>query len=161
MSNCRFLLLAGALAVAVALSAGPAMATDDPPTPPPPPKPCTDKMRPTSSAGANLIRALRAHVIRGTARDLSCSVTGRGKVTRVRISIARKNGKFCQHLSAKKVFGRKGSCARLTWLPVTGTASWSFRLPKKLTRGTYVIRSRAVDAARNLERPRVRRVVLG
>jgi hypothetical protein len=35
-----------------------------------------------------------------------------------------------------------------------GTAHWTLSLPRRLAHGTYVIRSRAIDAAGNVERKR-------
>ena len=50
------------------------------------------------------------------------------------------------------------SCARNHWIVAHGTSSWSFRLPKRLPGGMYVVRTRAVDFAGNVQRPRTQRL---
>ena len=159
MPNRLALSIATCLAVLVSVGAGAALATDDVPAPPDP-TPCTDDIKPTSTAGAKLAAGVKSRVIRGTAKDLGCSVSGVGAVKTVGISVARKNGAYCQNLAAGGKIGKATWCGRPTWLPAKGTATWTFKLPKKLPKGTYVIRTRAVDADGNVERPKVKRVVV-
>lgn len=153
----RSTLLFAAWVVAAALTAGPAGAQSptDNPVPGTSPGACTDHSRPTSGFTRRAARrAGRRHILRGTARDRGCGVD------RVRISVIRKRGGLCRHLSPKGRMGRRASCSHRRWLHVKGTTRWSFRLPKRLHSGTYVIRTRAVDFAHNVQRPRTRRLRL-
>ena len=154
----RPVLLFAAWVAAAALTAGPAAAQSptDNPVPGAPPGACADHSRPTSGFTRRAARrAGHRHILRGNARDRGCGVD------RVTISVARKLGRRCRVLSPKRRLGHRTSCARRHWLPVRGTTRWSFRLPKRLTKGTYVIRTRAVDFAGNVQRPRRHRIRLG
>jgi hypothetical protein len=149
-----------ALVIAGALTAGPASAQSptDNPVPGVQPGHCTDHVSPTSSftrkAARRAGRPRGRRVLRGTARDVGCGVD------QVMISVQRKRGHACKTLFRKGRLLRKTSCARRHWLPARGTAHWSFRLPKRLPRGRYVVRTRAIDFAGNVQRPRVRRLRL-
>jgi hypothetical protein len=150
------------LALAIAsVAAVPAMATDDVPAPPAPPVQsappatgglgtCTDTSRPTSHISTRAAGAASKHVVRGTTSDRGCGVAGRGTVARVTVSVSRKRGARCQYMSSKGRLGSAKSCARPTWLAARGSSQWSFRLPKSLSRGAYVVRVRALDSAGNV-----------
>jgi hypothetical protein len=81
-------------------------------------------------------------------------------VDKVTISVLRRHGRKCRNLTSKKRLGRRTRCSKRRWLPVRGATRWSFRLPKKLPRGRYVIRTRAVDFAGNVQVPHARRLRL-
>jgi hypothetical protein len=60
----------------------------------------------------------------------------------------------------KRLARRAMRCSKHRWLPVRGTTHWSFRLPKRLPKGRYVIRTRAIDFAGNVQHSRTRRLRL-
>jgi hypothetical protein len=87
--------------------------------------------------------------VRGTARDRGCS----GAIARVTVAVARRTGGGgCRYLQASGRLGPGTSCRRPTYVAAAGTAAWSLRTARPLPRGTYVVRSRAIDAAGNVER---------
>jgi hypothetical protein len=45
----------------------------------------------------------------------------------------------------------KNRCTKRKWLAAKGTASWTFKLKKKLPKGSYVLFSRAIDAKAKVE----------
>jgi hypothetical protein len=113
---------------------------------PPPPRGCVDRRAPQSKFSA---RATRRHAIavRGTARDSGCA----HKVARVTVAIARRaGGARCQYLLASGLLGPRGKCRRAVYVTTRGTAKWSFT-SRRLPAGVYLIRSRAIDAAGNVE----------
>jgi hypothetical protein len=143
--------------VAAAVGAAPAgaQAPTDQPAPGAAPGACTDQAAPTSRfTQKSARRARRTRVVRGTAADVGCGID------HVTISVNRKSGKRCRPLTTKHRLGRAGSCTKRTWLPVKGSSSWSFKLPKRLSKGTYVIRTRAADFAGNVEKAHGQRVKL-
>jgi hypothetical protein len=153
MSTRSFPVLAAVLAAA-ALTAAPAGATDNP-APGAPPGACRDQTAPTSSYTRKAARSAgRKRVLRGVARDVGCGVD------RVTIAVTRKQGRRCRNLTAKGRLGAKTKCAHHRWLAVKGTTRWSFRIPRRLHKGTYLVRTRAVDFAGNVQRPRSRRLRL-
>jgi hypothetical protein len=146
----RTLRLISCSLVAGALAATPALATDDPPSAPLQPAPplsalapvlgkCTDATRPVTRVGT-----LKNHVLRGTSGDFGCGVA------MVTISLARQHGKLCQFLTTKRKLSRPTRCSG-HWLVATGTTRWRLPVPKKLKRGSYVVRTRAIDFAGNVE----------
>jgi hypothetical protein len=150
----RLLILAAAGA-ALAITAGPAAATDNP-TPGVKPGACVDHVKPTSGFTAKAARrAARKRLLRGTAKDTGCGLN------RVSISVARKKDAKCRPLKRnKRLAHRLMRCSRHRWLPVRGTTRWSFRLPKRLPKGRYVIQTRAIDLAGNVHRSHTRRLRL-
>ena len=166
----RLLCVLTASLVTCATAAGPALATDEP-TPGSPGSPdssaaplqaapsipalqgalskCSDTSRPTSGFGATAIRsALHDRILRGTARDVGCGVA------MVTVSVARQHGKSCQYLTTKRRLSRPTKCGDGHWLVAAGTGRWHIALPKRLPRGTYLVRTRAIDFAGNVQTPR-------
>ena len=149
--------VAGTLAATATLAVASAMATDEPAPPKPAPqatgapRACVDNMRPLSRLRANWQRGFRAGVIRGIAIDEGCGAGGAGKLRNVSVSVSRRvgNGR-CQHLERNGRLGLAGACNHV-WLKAKGTKTWSFRLPHNLPRGKYLVATRAVDAAGNIE----------
>jgi hypothetical protein len=72
-------------------------------------------------------------------------------LSRVSVAIERKVGKRCQHVLRNGSLGKAGACSHV-WLPAKGKASWSLHLRHKLPRGSYMVSTRAVDSAGNVER---------
>lgn len=163
----RALLIPMSCSLAVALPCSAALATDSPAPAPMQPAPatatlqsvlnkCHDATRPTSGFGAKAVRSARkTKVLRGTARDVGCGVA------MVTVSILRAHGKGCQIVTAKGRLGHTGSCRARRFVMAGGTTRWRLALPKRLPRGTYVIRTRAIDFAGNVQSLRTRRVKLG
>jgi hypothetical protein len=150
----RLILLAAAAVAAMAITTGPAAATDNP-TPGVQPGVCVDQVKPTSGFTAKAARrAARKRLLRGTARDTGCGLN------KVMISVLRKHGRKCRNLTSGKRLGRRTSCSKRHWLPVRGADRWSFPLPEKLPKGRYVIRTRAIDFAGNVQVSHGRRIRL-
>jgi hypothetical protein len=146
-----FSALAVALVAAATLAVASAMATDEPvPQSPASPKACVDNMRPVSRLSANWRTSFRNGVLRGIAIDQGCGAAGSGSLKRVSVAIERKTGKRCQHLLRNGRLGRANACSHV-WLPAKGKASWSLHLAHKLPRGKYMVSTRAVDSAGNVE----------
>jgi hypothetical protein len=146
-----------ALVVAGLATAGPASAQSptDNPVPGAQPGACADAVTPTSSFTRKAARkAAHKRILRGSAADVGCGID------RVTISIQRKSGKAFKTLFRKRPLLRKLRHGRQHWLPVRGTSHWSFRLSKRLPRGTYLVRTRAIDFAGNVQKPHVRRLKL-
>jgi hypothetical protein len=151
--NHRILRLVSSALVVGAVAATPALATDDPPssTPLQPAPPlsalapvldkCKDSMRPTSSVTA---KAIRRHLLRGTSRDVGCGVA------MVTVSFARQHGSRCQFLTTKRKLSRPTRCSG-HFLVAGGTRSWRLPLPSHLPHGSYVVRTRSIDFAGNVE----------
>jgi hypothetical protein len=84
--------------------------------------------------------------LRGTARGRGCSVR------QVRVAIGRKVGKQCRFLKANGRFGAKRSCLRTQYLRAKGTTRWTLNKRVRLPRGSYLVWSRAIDSAGQIER---------
>jgi len=152
MSTRSLLPLAAIVAAAVAAGPAAAQSPTDNPAPGASPGACVDQSAPTSSFTTQAARRFgRKRILRGVAGDVGCGLD------RVAISVARKSGAKCR-LFGKGRLGRPMSCSRKHWVVAKGTSQWSFRLPKKLPGGRYVVRTRAVDFAGNVQHPRTRRL---
>jgi hypothetical protein len=117
---------------------------------------CHDSTKPRGALSARWVRvASRTRMLRGSARDSGCGVA------LVTVSVARAHGKRCEYLSAKGRLSRSTPCKHDRWLLASGTRQWRLQLPKALPRGTYLVRTRAVDFAGNVEAPRTQRLKLG
>jgi hypothetical protein len=149
----RLLILAAAGA-ALAVTAGPAAATDNP-KPGVQPGACVDHVKPTLGFTAKAARrASRKRVLRGTAGDTGCGLN------KVAISVALKKGSKCRPLKKNRKLARAVRCSKHRWLHVRGTARWSYRLSKRLPKGRYVVQTRAIDFAGNVKRSHTRRLKL-
>jgi hypothetical protein len=144
------------LVAAATFAVASAMATDEPAPPSAPSSPgsaksCVDSTRPVSRLSANWRTSFRNGVVRGIAIDQGCGAAGAGKVSRVSVAIERKVGKRCQHLLRNGRLSRATTCSHV-WLPAKGKANWSLGLRHKLPLGRYIVSTRAVDAAGNVEK---------
>jgi hypothetical protein len=154
----RRLKLALAIAGAGASFPAVALATDDPPPPPaatPPPAGgvlgvCVDHSAPQVRLSTTSAQLSHKHMLRGSASDAGCGAGGAGKVAQVTVSIDRKAGKHCRFLTGSHRLSRARSCSKPVRLTANGTSSWSYKLPKKLSRGRYQVAIRAVDSSGNL-----------
>lgn len=77
-----------------------------------------------------------------------------GPVTAVEVALARRAGRRCAHLTARRRFSRPGSC-RARYLRAKGTRRWSLRLPR-LQAGRYTVTHRAIAGDGRIEKPRRR-----
>jgi hypothetical protein len=72
-------------------------------------------------------------------------------VKRVTSKKKRKPKPTCRQMSSKGTFlafkPKNKRCSPTHWIPVTGTTTWSFKLPKRLPKGSYTLYSRATDDA--------------
>jgi hypothetical protein len=92
-------------------------------------------------------RATHRRLIRGKARDVGCGID------RVLVSVVRNRHGHCRVLTAKRHLSHRTRCSRRRWLRARGTSRWSFRLPRRLPKGAYIIRTRAIDFAGNAQHP--------
>ncbi len=113
---------------------------------------CTDSTRPNSRFSAKSVASSK-RMLRGSARDVGCGVA------LVTISIARVNGNKCEFLTPSGRLGRPTKCSRSRWLIASGTKKWRVSL-QNLPKGTYRVRTRAIDYAVNVQRSQLRRLTL-
>lgn len=106
---------------------------------PPPP----DQTSPTSSM-RRVTSVKQPITLRGSATDT-------GGIRRVRVSIARNVGDLCRFLQANRTFSAPRDCKRTSYIDAKGTTSWTLKLPT-LPGGRYMVWSRAIDTAGNVER---------
>jgi hypothetical protein len=117
---------------------------------------CVDQTSPTSGFSAKSASAARrTRVLRGTAGDQGCGVA------MVTISLARVHGKQCQLLTSSGRLAHPAGCSSARFLMASGTGQWRLQLPKGLPHGTYVVKTRAIDFAGNVQAPRTQRLKLG
>ncbi len=84
---------------------------------------------------------LTKKAFRGTASD------DKGVKT-VQVAVERKKGKKCTQMTRKGKFVKSKKCGAPTqWLTAKGTAKWSYKLKKKLKKGSYTVLARATDSA--------------
>ena len=117
----------------------------------PPPGGCAGKAPATSIRRVRVGR--RATRVAGRARDGAC-----GRVTRVEVSIGRRVGRGrCRFLGPRGRFGRARRCRRPVFTPARGGTKWRFGVRRRLPKGRYIVRARAVDTVGNHETVRTRR----
>jgi hypothetical protein len=122
---------------------------------------CPDKIAPVSRTGRTKLRVGKTRLrVSGTSRDKGCkstnTITGAGHVARVDVSIAKVRGKslvHCRFLKANGKLTGNRRCRKPVLLPAKGLERWSLRFAAKLPRGSYRLVVRAVDRARNKEKP--------
>jgi subtilase family serine protease len=111
---------------------------------------CTDATAPRSRFKRKSLRATRRRlVLAGSASDRGCSASGAGKVKRVRVAVARLNGKRCRFVALRAGFSKPRSCKTAGYLVARGTTKWKLSLRRRLPAGTYRAYVRATDSAGN------------
>ncbi len=130
---------------------------------------CFDTFLPRSRirrAGAHF--AADRFLLAGSASDRRCSGSGKAP-RRVRVSVARlvpplpgtpnrhHEHDRCRFLQRSGSFSEARSCQRIGFLTAHGTSSWSFVHRASVTAGDYLVRTRAVDRAGNVEYANLRR----
>jgi hypothetical protein len=113
---------------------------------------CTDLLAPVSHFakphGVTVSRK-RVLTVRGSASDRGCA----HRLARVTVAVAKRSeGGRCRYLQADGRLGARGSCRHATYVSARGTTHWLLRVARRVPPGTYVVRSRAIDAAGNVER---------
>jgi hypothetical protein len=87
-------------------------------------------------------------------RLLSGSVTADPSGLRsVKIKLTRRVGKHCTYFSGSRETFRKMRCGRGSFFRIGDRADWSYLLPKRLGRGSYVLEVKAIDGAFNRGTP--------
>ena len=93
----------------------------------------------------------RRLTLRGTARDRGCA-----GLARVEVAIALHKGKLCRYLRpADGRLAKPAKCAKARWIATKGTRRWAITT-KRLPKGLYTLRSRAVDRAAKIEKKRTK-----
>jgi len=78
----------------------------------------------------------------------------------VKLRLTRRDGGRCSYFSGRSERWRETSCGRSFWFGIGAEADWSYLLPARLPRGSYVLDAKAVDGAFNRGAPaRVRFMV--
>jgi hypothetical protein len=124
---------------------------------------CKDKIAPVSRFAGKKSRTGRRRLhFQGNSSDRGCvganGIVAAGKISRVLVSVARVRGKVkhqtCAFLTSKGTLARFRSCRKPVLLRAHGTKKWSITLkPKTLPHGSYRVVVRAIDRAKNKERP--------
>ena len=95
-----------------------------------------------------LPRSVKAGKLRGfsgTAKD------DKG-VARVEIAVVQVKGKSCKQMKSNGTLATLSKCSAPTsWLRAKGTTSWSYKLKRKLPKGSYQLFARAKDNAGQLQ----------
>jgi hypothetical protein len=90
---------------------------------------------------AKAVKAKRLKGFSGTATD------DKG-VARVELALVRRQGSKCQQLVARGKWAALAKCdGPSSFLAAKGTSKWSFRLSRKLKKGSYTVFAQAVDSA--------------
>jgi hypothetical protein len=118
---------------------------------------CRDTLAPVSSFARRhpvVVSHNRKLTVRGSAHDRGCAK----RVALVTVAVAKRvAGGRCRYLQASGRLGTRGRCRSTTYVSARGTKHWSLRVARPLPRGSYVVRSRAIDVAGNVEhKPRLR-----
>jgi hypothetical protein len=87
------------------------------------------------------VKSSRFKSISGTAAD-------DGSVAKVEVAVLTGKGSKCKALNSKGSFS-KAKCAAPPFLAAKGTTKWSYKLKKKLKKGTYVVLVKATDDTGN------------
>jgi hypothetical protein len=111
---------------------------------------CRDVTAPTTRPVRAPLRASRSRiVVGGRARDLGCGA----RVRRVDVAVALRSAGGCRFLGVGGRPGRRRACApaRGSYVAATGTTTWRRTFRGTFPRGTWLVWSRAVDGAGNIE----------
>jgi len=110
---------------------------------------CRDLVAPATTPTRSLLRASRTRiVIVGRATDAGC----RARLSRVDLAVGRRVTGGCRFLRADGRLGARRRCSRTPFVRARGTSSWRRVFRGRHARGTWLVWSRATDAAGNVER---------
>ena len=109
------------------------------------------------SAPASTVASLRSGAVysrRRAPRLLRGSVTADPSgLHSVKLKLTRRVGKRCSYFSGRRERFVKMRCGRGSFLRIGDRADWSYLLPKRLGRGSYVLEVKAIDGAFNRGTP--------
>ena len=71
----------------------------------------------------------------------------------VKLRLTRRVGGRCSYFSGKRETWRASRCGRAFWFAIGDRADWSYLLPARLARGSYVLEAKAIDGAFNRGAP--------
>jgi hypothetical protein len=95
-------------------------------------------------------------------RLLGGSIVDRGPIKQVKLRLTRRVGDDCRYFSGKSERFVRISCREDGfWFGIGDDADWSYLLPSKLPKGSYVLEVKAIDAAGNAAEPAVKRFRVG
>ena len=100
---------------------------------------CEDREAPAPVA-VRVARRRGRTVLSGRAADRGC-----GRVTRVRVAVAKRAGGRCRFMLRGGRLGRARACRRKQFVRASGREQWRLRLPARLPRGSYATWALAVD----------------
>jgi hypothetical protein len=92
-------------------------------------------------------------------RTLRGSVADASGLLAVKLRLTRRVGRKCSYFSGSRERFRPMRCGRGSFFKIGESADWSYLLPKRLGRGSYVLEAKAIDRAFNrgaVERVRFR-----
>lgn len=89
---------------------------------------------------AKKIKAPKLKGFKGTAADDKA-------VKAVQLALVLQKGKKCSQLTAKGKFASARCGAPTSFVAASGTTKWTFKLKKKLAKGSYTVFARAIDSA--------------
>jgi len=114
--------------------------------------PCRDRLAPRAAFARRGVRPRRGGIfLTGTASDRGCGPSGRGRLRRVEVALARVVRGGCRFLTARGRFGPRRSCGRQSFLRagLTARGAWFFSRRATLPPARYAVVVRALDAAGN------------
>jgi hypothetical protein len=98
---------------------------------------------PTAAIG-KLAKSARVKKLKG----FSGTASDDKGVAKVQVALVLKKGKKCTQMNAKGKFTKLKKCAAPTiFVDASGTTSWSYKLKKRLKKGSYTLFARAIDSA--------------
>jgi hypothetical protein len=114
--------------------------------------PARDVEAPAATVGS--VRSGAVYSRRRAPRLLRGSVTADPSGLRsVKLKLTRRAGKHCAYFSGRRERFVKMRCGHGSFLRIGDRADWSYLLPKRLGRGSYVLEVKAIDGAFNRGTP--------
>jgi hypothetical protein len=119
---------------------------------------CVDDLAPRSRITRLRLGGSRVRIA-GRTSDRGCRRGGRGRVSRVTVSVARhvRGHDRCRYLKRNGRFTRNRSCHRGYYIRARGKGRWKLSVRRRLRRGRYEVRARAFDSVGNKETGRTKR----
>ena len=116
------------------------------------PPPARDTSAPSATVASVRNRAVYSR--RRAPRLLRGSVTADPSgLKAVKLKLTRRVGRKCSYFSGSRERFRPMRCGRGSFLRIGDRADWSYLLPKRLGRGSYVLEVKAIDGAFNRGTP--------
>jgi len=97
----------------------------------------------------------------GSATTAACGTAKGGTIERVQVTVSKKTGKTCSYLSnTGKLVTTATSCKAPLSVVAVGTRSWKLSTAKKLPKGTYTVKVKAISTADYASKAIVRTVTV-